>query len=50
MCEMGVDEQLICEKTGHRSVAMRSYKCTSSRQLKDVSDMLYGQVPSNDLK
>ena len=40
MYERGADEQLICEKTGHRSVAVRSYKCTSNKQLKEVSDML----------
>ena len=42
--EEGIDEQLICEKTGHRSVAVRSYKRTSSRQLKQVSDILCGNV------
>ena len=44
MYELGADEQLICEKTGHRSVAVRSYKRTSNQQLKSVSDMLYGNV------
>ena len=48
MYEQGTDEQLICKKTGHRSIALRSYKCTSSRQLKEVSDMLYGNVTSNE--
>ena len=40
--EQGCDEQLICEKTGHRSVAVRSYKRTSSKQLSEMSNMLYG--------
>ena len=42
MYEQGLDEQLIQEKTGHRSVAVRSYKRTSNKQLKRVSDILYG--------
>ena len=44
MYEKGIDEQLICEKTGHRSVAVRSYKRTSSRQMKEVCDVLYGNT------
>ena len=44
MYDQGCDEQLIQEKTGHRSVAVRSYKRTSNRQLKRVSDILYGNV------
>ena len=47
MYEQGADEQLICEKTGHRSVAVRSYKRTSNIQLKEVSDMLYGNRNQN---
>ena len=42
MYESGADEQLICEKTGHRSVAVHSYKCTSNNQLHKITDMLYG--------
>ena len=42
MYECGVDKQLICEKTGHQSVAVRGYKRTSSNQLRDVSNILYG--------
>lgn len=37
-----VDEQLIQERTGHRSDSVRSYKCTSSKQLSEISDILYG--------
>ena len=40
--EQGCDEQLICEKMGHHSVAVRSYKRTSGDQLRKVSNMLYG--------
>ena len=48
MYEQGADEQLICEKTGHKSVAVRSYKRTSSHQLKEVTDMLYGNIKSDE--
>lgn len=37
-----VDEQLICEKTGHRSNAVRTYKRTSEDQMRDMSNILYG--------
>ena len=51
MYEMGCDEQLIFEKTGYRSVAVCSYKMTSNHQLKQVSDILYGnQDQCNDTK
>ena len=36
--KQGCDEQLICEKTGHHSVAVRSYKRTSNEQLRNVSE------------
>ena len=41
------DEQLICEVTGHRSNAVRSYKRTSEDQLKSVSNVLYGNNDVN---
>ena len=44
MYDQGCDEQLICEKTGHRSVAIRSYKRTSNHQMKNVTDILYGNT------
>ena len=47
MYDNGLDEQLICERTGHRSVAVRSYKRTSSCQLKEVFDALYENVGEN---
>ena len=40
--EAQVDEQLICEVTGHRSTAVRSYKRTSSALKEKVSDVLQG--------
>lgn len=35
----GVDDQLIAEKTGHRSSAIRAYKHTSEEQQQSVSDL-----------
>ncbi|KAK6175979.1 hypothetical protein SNE40_014351 [Patella caerulea] len=42
--QMGVDEQQICEQTGHKSEADRTYKRTSDRQKSDISNYLYGKV------
>ena len=42
--DSNVDEQLICETTGHRSNSVRSYKRTSAQQLKAKSDILYGKT------
>lgn len=39
----GVDEQLIAEKTGHRSSAIRAYKRTSEEQQQSVSDLIQKQ-------
>lgn len=39
----GVDEQIIDEKTGHRSVSVRNYKRTSEDQEKRMSDIVQGQ-------
>lgn len=36
----GIDEQLISEKTGHRSLALRGFKRTSDEQLKTVDSIL----------
>ena len=47
MYECGADEQLICERTGHQSIAVRSYKRTSNNQLREVSNMLYGNVSTD---
>ena len=38
-----VDEQLIQEVTGHRSLAVRSYKRTSTEQKRMVSNFLFSQ-------
>lgn len=39
-----VDEQLIMDRTGHRSASVRSYKRTSNIQLNDLSEILYGNT------
>lgn len=41
----GVDEQLICETTGHRSNAVRSYKRTSDEQKNEISEILQSKKP-----
>ena len=42
----GVDEQLVMERTGHRSIeGIRSYKRTSREQQENVSDLLNGKKP-----
>lgn len=41
--DAGVDEQLIAEKTGHRSSAVRSYKRTQDAQLVKVSEIIHGK-------
>ena len=47
----GFDEQLVCETTGHRSSAVRSYKRTSDGQKKNISSTLYAVPPtSHDAK
>ena len=38
----GVDEQLIAEKTGHRSSSVRAYKRTSDEQQQQLSKILHG--------
>ena len=47
----GFDEQLVCETTGHRWSAVRSYKRTSDGQKKNISSALYAVPPtSHDAK
>ena len=42
----GVDEQLVMQRTGHRSVeGIGSYKRTSREQQENVSDLLNGKKP-----
>lgn len=36
----GIDEQLIAEKTGHRSTAIRAYKRTNDEQQAQISNIL----------
>ena len=43
-----VNEQLICKKIGNSSVAVRSYKCTSSQHLKEVCNVLYGNMKGKE--
>ena len=50
LSEERVDEQLICEKTCHRSLVVRSYKHTSNNQLKDLTDILYGNTKTSQAK
>ena len=38
----GIDEQLIAEKTGHRSSSVRAYKRTSDEQQQQLSTILHG--------
>ena len=46
----GVDEQLVMELTGHRSIeGIRSYKRTSREQQENVSDFLNGKKPCMDV-
>ena len=44
----GVDEQLIAEKTGHRSSSVRAYKRTSDEQQHRLSEILYGSDRGSD--
>lgn len=44
----GVDEQLIAEKTGHRSTAIRGYKRTSEAQQREVSDIVQKKVKAGN--
>ena len=41
----GVEEQLICETTGHRSLAVRGYKHSSEEQTMNVQQLL---VPNSN--
>lgn len=43
MYQNNCEEQLVMEKTGHRSSAVRGYKRTSEKQLREVSNILYGK-------
>lgn len=46
----GLDEQLVAEKTGHRSSAIRSYKRTNNQQLVHVSSVLQGNSTASSPK
>ena len=48
--QAGVDEQLVMERTGHRSLeGVRSYKRTSEQQREVLSDVLNSRNPSGSL-
>jgi hypothetical protein len=38
--QAGIDEQAICDRTGHRSTAVREYKSSSIEQQKRISSIL----------
>ena len=44
----GMDEQQMCETTGHRYVAVRNHKRTSDYQRADISNLLYNTSTYNN--
>ena len=46
MYQSGVEEQVIQEVSGHRSLAVRSYKHTSDRQREIASNSIFGDIGS----
>ncbi|KAK6167160.1 hypothetical protein SNE40_021255 [Patella caerulea] len=48
--QAGVDEQLMTEKTGHRSNAVRAYKRTSDAQQASVSSVLHSGSKKHKLE
>jgi hypothetical protein len=48
--DAGLDKQLIAEKNGHRSSAIRLYKRTQNTQLKKCSDIIQGREHTEDDK
>lgn len=49
--QKGIDEQLIMERTGHRSIdGVRTYKRTCSEQDEKLSNVLHGNSPSKKPK
>ena len=44
MYQGGVEEQVIQEITGHRSLAVRSYKHTSDEQCQNASNAIFGDI------
>ena len=45
MFRSGVDEQLICQRTGHRSSAVRAYKRPCEDQMRAISNVIQGKRP-----
>ncbi|CAC5393007.1 unnamed protein product [Mytilus coruscus] len=48
MYDAGVDEQLICEVTGHRSNAIRNYKRTNEKQKRKINSVIQGRTDSEN--
>ncbi|CAC5423576.1 unnamed protein product [Mytilus coruscus] len=48
MYDAGVDEQLICEVTGHRSNAIRNYKRTNEKQKRKINSVIQGGTDSEN--
>ncbi|XP_052086492.1 transcriptional regulator QRICH1-like [Mytilus californianus] len=48
MYDAGVDEQLICKVTGHRSNAVRNYKRTNEKQKRKINSVIQGQTDSEN--
>ena len=48
--EVRIDEQLISEKTGHRSSAIRSYKRTNDTQFQDISKFIHDNGKRSDIQ
>ncbi|CAC5407722.1 unnamed protein product [Mytilus coruscus] len=48
MYDAGVDEQLICEVTGHRSNAVRNYKRTNEKQKRKINSVIQGRTDSEN--
>ncbi|CAC5388526.1 unnamed protein product [Mytilus coruscus] len=48
MYDAAVDEQLICEFTGHRSNAVRNYKRTNEKQKRKINSVIQGRTDSEN--
>ncbi|CAC5373452.1 unnamed protein product [Mytilus coruscus] len=48
MYDAGVDEQLICEVTGHRSNAVKNYKRTNEKQKRKINSVIQGRTDSEN--
>ncbi|CAC5398261.1 unnamed protein product [Mytilus coruscus] len=48
MYDAGVDKELICEVTGHRSNAVRNYKRTNEKQKRKINSVIRGRPDSEN--